>query len=87
MNTIEYVASSFGRCATRYVRKDLDSVLPSYSVFLYRDQAYSLPRTLEIEAVGAIHGKFNMPPLGFGVYGMERNGTFTLLASCIDSSD
>lgn len=86
MDAVKFIGKDFGRCAVAYEREDLDAVLPKYSVFLYRDQQVGVPRTLEAGAFGARSSKFHTT-LGFGTYGQEPDGSYTLLVSCIDSSD
>ena len=85
--TIKFKSKSIGRCSTVYEREDLDSILPRYSVFIYRDQNGGLPTTLEARIYGKETSLFTTPPLGYGCYGQETDGTYTLLTSYIDSSD
>ena len=86
MNQVKFVSKSAGRCATEYVREDLDQVLPRYHGFVYRDQNNGLPTKMEARPTDLISSRFTTQ-LGYGTYGVESDGTLTLLASCIDSSD
>lgn len=82
----KFVATQRGRCATQYEREDLDSILPRYREFVYRDQNGGLPSKLERKTKERTTKTFGTQ-LGYGTYGVENDGTLTLLATLIDSSD
>jgi hypothetical protein len=87
MNAAKFVSKSAGRCATRYEREDIDSILPRFKEFVYREQNCGLPSFLERVPQGCrVSGRFSMA-LGFGTYGVNEDGSCVLLASLIDSSD
>ena len=83
---IKFIGRPAGRCATIYERDDLDQVLPRFKSFVYRDQNSGLPTKLEMRKNDVKVNRFQNA-LGYGIYGVEPDGSLTLLSSMIDSSD
>lgn len=86
MKDVEFIGKSVGRCAMEYVRKDLDQILPLYKSFVYRNQDSGMATKMEIRHADLQSTVFTTR-LGYRTYGVESDGTLTLLASYIDSSD